>query len=220
MEACPEILQLKVRLIGISPMIWRRVAVLSSTTLRELHGILQVAMGWAGIHLFLFDIHAVQYGTFELHAADPDVPLQRFAFRKHDRFGYIYDMGDCWVHDIRVEALGGRQPRTLYPNCTGGSGTCPAEDCGGVHGYLACREEAEGHEAWMDIGVMMELLEDVAATSDPNRSVRDFMSDDVEAAMARMVARKPYLHGQFSRCTVNQAYRAGRHRALMRQRSI
>mgnify|MGYP003333428301 CR=1 FL=1 len=56
MSAAPEILQLKVRLLGISPMIWRRVLVPTSATLCELHGILQVAMGWEGIHLFLFDI--------------------------------------------------------------------------------------------------------------------------------------------------------------------
>lgn len=40
-------------------MIWRRVLVPASTILRELHGILQVAMGWEGVHLFLFDIYAV-----------------------------------------------------------------------------------------------------------------------------------------------------------------
>ena len=39
-----EIFQLKLRLLGISPMVWRRVLVSSSTTLRELHGILQAAM--------------------------------------------------------------------------------------------------------------------------------------------------------------------------------
>ena len=65
METANEIVQLKVRLLGISPMIWRRVLVPASTTLRELHGILQVTMGWDGIHLFAFDIHAVQYGSFE-----------------------------------------------------------------------------------------------------------------------------------------------------------
>ena len=54
--ACPEastrIVQLKVRLLGLSPMIWRRVLAPESVTLRELHGILQVAMGWEGIHLY------------------------------------------------------------------------------------------------------------------------------------------------------------------------
>jgi hypothetical protein len=48
----PKILQFKVWLIGLSPMIWRRVQVPDSLTLRELHGVIQVVMGWEGIHLF------------------------------------------------------------------------------------------------------------------------------------------------------------------------
>jgi Plasmid pRiA4b ORF-3-like protein len=44
MAADLEIMQLKVRLLGISPMIWRRVLVEASTSLEELHGMLQ----WAG----------------------------------------------------------------------------------------------------------------------------------------------------------------------------
>ena len=34
-------LQLKIRLLEVSPMIWRQVAVSASTTLQELHGIVQ-----------------------------------------------------------------------------------------------------------------------------------------------------------------------------------
>tara|TARA_R110002049_G_scaffold213215_1_gene384538 strand:+ start:272 stop:502 length:231 start_codon:yes stop_codon:yes gene_type:complete len=71
MSTAPEILQLKVRLVGISPMIWQRVLVPTTTALRQLHGILQVAMGWEGIHLFLFDLHAVRYGLLELFATNP-----------------------------------------------------------------------------------------------------------------------------------------------------
>ena len=48
------IVRLNVRLLGISPMIWRRVLVPDSMTLRELHGVVQLAMGWEGIHLFEF----------------------------------------------------------------------------------------------------------------------------------------------------------------------
>ena len=42
------ILQVKVWLLGVSPMVWRRLLVPSSYTLRELHGVIQVAMGWEG----------------------------------------------------------------------------------------------------------------------------------------------------------------------------
>lgn len=135
-----QILQLKIRLIGISPMGWRRVLVLASATLRELHGILQVAMGWEGLHLYHVEIHAVQYGSFELYAANPEIALNQLGLRRGSKFRYVYDMGDHWDHEVRVEAIDARQPKKSYPVCTGGSGVCPPEDCGGVEGYLARRE--------------------------------------------------------------------------------
>lgn len=113
MPETPQTLQLKIRLFAISPMIWRRVLVPSTATLRELHGIIQVAMGWEGIRLFQFDIRAVDYGSWELHAANPDIRLQDFSFRRNDRFSYIYDMGDYWKHDIRVEAFPDKSPKKI-----------------------------------------------------------------------------------------------------------
>ena len=56
-----SILQLKVRLLETSPMVWRRILVPESASLRELHGMVQVAMGWTGIHLFEFTIRGVRY---------------------------------------------------------------------------------------------------------------------------------------------------------------
>ena len=47
-------LQLRVRLLGIGPMIRRRVLVPESVSLLELHGVVQPAMDWEGIHLFEF----------------------------------------------------------------------------------------------------------------------------------------------------------------------
>ena len=57
----------------------------------------------------------------------------------------------------------------------------------------------------------------VVAANAPNRPVSDFMSDDVESAMERMVARKPFVEGKFSRGAVNKRFRSGDHRDLMRQ---
>ena len=146
-EASTRIVQLKVRLLGLSPMIWRRVLVPESVTLRELHGILQVGMGWDGIHLYYFDIHAVHYGSFELDAESPDVALSRFRFRAKDRFAYLYDMGDYWEHEVRIEQFLDRNSKKTYPVCTGGSGACPPEDCGGPPGYREWQEEATGYDA-------------------------------------------------------------------------
>ncbi|VAW20719.1 hypothetical protein MNBD_ALPHA11-2023 [hydrothermal vent metagenome] len=217
MSEAPQILQLKIRLLGISPMIWRRVLVPSTTTLRELHGVLQVAMGWEGIHLFQFDIHAVDYGSWELHAANPDIPLQDFGFCRNDRFSYIYDMGDYWKHDIRVEVFPDNTPKKAYPICTGGSGLCPPEDCGGPDGFLARRDEADGYDAWQDMGMMADWLSDVMQIDTADKTVGELLPEDVEAAMERVVARGPYVRGKFSRKQVNDGFRDELHLRLQHQ---
>ncbi len=58
----PVIYQLKVVLLGISPMIWRRFFVSSDSTIADLHYTLQIAMEWEDIHLHHFIIHGKQYG--------------------------------------------------------------------------------------------------------------------------------------------------------------
>ena len=86
--ATGPVLQLKVRLLEISPMVWRRLLVPVETTLHELHGILQVALGWEGIHLFQFHLRAIRYGSPELSAAAAAVPLAGFRLRIGSRFAY------------------------------------------------------------------------------------------------------------------------------------
>ena len=84
------ILLVKFWLIGISPMVWRRVLVPTNFTLRELHGVIQVAMGWEGIHLYDFRLRAARYGSWEVAASSPDVTLAALRFRKGARFIYEY----------------------------------------------------------------------------------------------------------------------------------
>lgn len=218
MDAPGDIIQLKARLLGISPMIWRRVLVPTTMTLRELHGVLQVAMGWEGIHLYAFDIYAVQYGSFELMMGSPRAPLTQFTFRANDKFSYTYDMGDGWVHEIRVESLCDADPKKAYPVCTGGSGACPPEECGGPIGYLERRDEADGYGAWQDFGVMVEWLDDLTKQDTTDLTVRDVLTDEVEAALQRVVAREPYQAGKFSRKLVNRTFQDGRHCDLMHQK--
>jgi hypothetical protein len=98
------ILQVKVWLVGVSPMVWRRVLVPTTFTLRELHGVIQVAMGWeGGIHLYVFQLRAARYGSWELSASSPDVTLAALRFRKGARFIYEYDLNIPWRHEVRIE---------------------------------------------------------------------------------------------------------------------
>ena len=65
---------------------------------------------------------------------------------------------------------------------------------------------------------MVEWPDDLTKQDATNLSVRDVLTDEVDAAMQRVVARELYQAGKFSRKLVNQAFRDGRHRELMHQR--
>ena len=138
------ILQVKVWLVGISPMVWRRVLVPTTFTLRELHGVIQVAMGWEGIHLYVFQLRAACYGSWELSASSPDVTLAALRFRKGARFIYEYDLNIPWRHEIRIEDRLDPEVRKTYPICTGGDGACPPEDCGGPESFMDRRNVTTG----------------------------------------------------------------------------
>ena len=116
------ILQLKVRLPGISPMIWRCVLVPESVSLRELHGVVQLAMGWERIHLFEFAVRGVRYAGPDLSGMSTDVAPSDFRFRRNARFRYVYDMFCEWEHEIRVEERLAAVPGKRYPRCVGGAG--------------------------------------------------------------------------------------------------
>jgi hypothetical protein len=53
----PEMLcvyQFRVVLLGISPMIWRRLLLRSDQSIADLHYTIQIAMGWSDSHLHRF----------------------------------------------------------------------------------------------------------------------------------------------------------------------
>ncbi len=141
-------------------MIWRRVLVPASYTLEELHGVIQVAMGWQSLHLYQFFIRAVHYGSFDLCVSSPDRTLTSFRFRKGAKFIYEYDMGDFWRHEVRIEGQLEPNSEQPYPICTGGAHSCPPEDCGGPEGYDERRREATGFDAMSDFATVAELIEE------------------------------------------------------------
>jgi hypothetical protein len=139
------IYQLKDVLLGISPMIWRRLLVSGECTITDLHYILQIAMGWADDHLNRFRIYGIEYGVYHergiVFSHNPDkIRLSDFQFRINEKFIYEYDFTDQWRHQIRVENILDFDPRKDYPLCIGGNWACPPEDCGGSWRFMALRQ--------------------------------------------------------------------------------
>ena len=90
--------QLRVSLRLVTPMVWRRLLVASTTTIAQLHATLQIALGWEDLHLHQFRIHGKAYGVSRdggmSFGDDPHkVHLADFKLRKGERFVYEYDMG-------------------------------------------------------------------------------------------------------------------------------
>ena len=140
MSVDSRVYRLKVTLRGSRPSIWRRVEVDAAVTLFQLHGILQIVMGWTDSHLHQFRRGATYYGQ-----PDPEVGMERENERRiqlrqvlrrpKDRMVYEYDFGDGWEHEVVLEAIGeggGERPPTRV---LAGKGACPPEDVGGIGGY-------------------------------------------------------------------------------------
>jgi hypothetical protein len=135
------IYQLKITLRDIKPSIWRRVQVESSTTLSQLHLIIQAAMGWYNYHLHSFSIEGVNYGipepNYGLDIRDENkVKLGSVVKCEKSKFFYIYDFGDSWEHYILVEKILPKDLKVSSPLCIKAKRACPPEDCGGAWGYI------------------------------------------------------------------------------------
>ena len=216
-EGADAIVQIKVWLLGISPIIWRRVLVPAGLTLRELHGVIQVAMGWEGIHLYQFRLRAARYGSSELSASSPDVTLVALRFRKGARFIYEYDLNIPWQHEIRIEDRLEPEACKAYPACIGGGGVCPPEDCAGPAAFMTRHDEMLSLDSLEDLGTMAESIEDVVLERRPevldDEETRWRLEHAVERSRARARAQGP----PFSRRTVNARLRRGAHLDFMHQ---
>jgi hypothetical protein len=130
-----------VELAEIEPPIWRRLAVPGRRSLHAVHEILQTAMGWLDYHLYQFDIGGTRYDHPNPDDRDPASPdprrytLDQLGLLQGTRFGYTYDFGDDWHHELTVEGVTPLPSSFLLPVCLGGARACPPEDCGGVGGY-------------------------------------------------------------------------------------
>ena len=211
--AAPRIYQLKIVLRAVTPLVWRRVLVTNTTTIAELHAIIQIAMGWEDLHLHQFRIYGKAYGVYRAggmsFADNPhQVTLATFRLRTGERFAYDYDMGDLWEHDIWLEHILPEDPPHAHPRCIAGAGDCPPEDCGGPIGYRALLRELTSWDTVEALRADMGLIaERILAFTDggprPNVDDRDFMD-----ALERLQEREEWLPTVFDRRTVNRALRA------------
>jgi Plasmid pRiA4b ORF-3-like protein len=137
---------LRITLEDIEPPIWREIAVLDTTTLPELHRVIQVAFQWFDYHLHQFTVGEDCYTIPDDELEDFGLParsalgvtLSQLGLIEGAQFTYEYDFGDSWTHRIEVRRISpaadheGVMPAPLLVD---GRRAAPPEDCGGPPGY-------------------------------------------------------------------------------------
>ncbi|MDE2258961.1 MAG: plasmid pRiA4b ORF-3 family protein [Betaproteobacteria bacterium] len=135
-------LRLRIELLGVSPLVWRRFVVPRKVTLGKLHRVIQEVMGWEDYHLHEFIIAGQRYGLPDPEFDGREAPLseKRVALStplgEFKSFQYDYDFGDGWEHLVIVEGV---LPPEEVPDtfiCLAGENACPPEDVGGPPGYM------------------------------------------------------------------------------------
>lgn len=131
---------LRIELLDVRPLAWRRFAVPADTQLPKLHRIIQSVMGWEDCHLHQFDFGGTVYGMpSDEYPDDPTLPEKGVRLNKalgsNTEFEYQYDFGDNWRHRIVVEAVGAPDLALSLPVCLAGENACPPEDVGGTFCY-------------------------------------------------------------------------------------
>ena len=139
-----EIATVRIELVDSDPLIWRQVEVPTSITLKVLHDVIQIVMGWLDYHLLEFTIGGRKYGlpADEDWGAEPRLEAGKVRLRdvltpRRTVIDYLYDFGDSWEHRLTVTDVRAGQPGVSYPRYVGGERNAPPEDCGGIPGFYS-----------------------------------------------------------------------------------
>lgn len=163
------LLQFKIQIRNTSkPPVWRKVLVPTTFTFEHFHLVIQAAFGWGNYHLYQFSPSG--YGSSpEIGVPDGSdwsgeivnskkIKLSDIFTTKGQKFIYIYDFGDDWIHTITLEDIKEVEP-SKKAELLAGKGACPPEDCGGHWGYVRMLEilqdpndeEYESMKAWLGL---------------------------------------------------------------------
>ncbi len=126
-----------------NPVLYRTIEIKGSNTLAELHNSIFAAFDREEEHLYEFqlggkrpnDPKAKRYGM--PMPDDPDslsdpakTTLASLKLRPEDIFGYWFDFGDNWWHQIDVANVKPKAPKGKYPKITKSVGNSPPQYAG------------------------------------------------------------------------------------------
>lgn len=158
--------QIKITLVGSSPLIWRKVIVPADITFKRLHDVIQFSMGWKNYHLYDFNIREenIIITGDEERIAEYEFYSKMKLTKKNDPHGFIANtlkVKPMLSSKVKIDKYLKEEQSieyiydfgdywkhdiTLekviddyqygYPICVDADGGCPPEDVGGILGYM------------------------------------------------------------------------------------
>lgn len=184
----------RIELIDSEPPIWRTFQVPDHITLADLHGIVQLIMGWQNRHRYYFELADKivgdrarlgtdnRYGSLDLpNTQDPNgLSLGSLNLEPGAKFTYLYDLQSGWLHRLTLtECLTPAQSAPHAIRCLDGALACPPEESGGVWGY----EELMDRLADIDDPDYEALLNAIGLDFDPNYFKVDEVNQRLHAGL-------------------------------------
>ena len=129
-----------------NPVVSRTIEIRGEQTLEQLHrAIFRAFDFWDDCHLYEFQFGEGPYdcsgGRYVVpspieHLLDHEAPpkgtvdqtrLNALGLDVGRSFGYWYDFGDCWYHQLDVVAIGEAEPKRRYPRIIARTGESPPQ---------------------------------------------------------------------------------------------
>lgn len=124
-----------------NPVMSRTIEIRGDQTLEKLHEVIFKAFDREDEHLYEFQIggkgpndpKARRYGTFgeneavEMAGDVTETTIDTLKFKKDETFGYWFDFGDDWWHQINVIAIEKKTAKGKYPKITDRVGQSPPQ---------------------------------------------------------------------------------------------
>ncbi len=128
-----------------NPVVSRTIQMRGDQTLQDLHHAIFDAFGRWEEHMYEFqfgkrpmDPKAKRYvlpNALEIQQGQPNPPIGRvdqttiesLSLKVGDRFGYWFDFGDDWWHQINIEGIDDKVPRGKFPKVTKREGKSPPQ---------------------------------------------------------------------------------------------
>ena len=116
--------------------VWRMIDVRSDQTLEDLHYAIQDAFDWDDDHMYAFFLSGKAWDPSSEYVRPEErepgkrsarVRLGRLGLRPRQRFLYIFDFGDEWGHEIKVEKAGLSPDGGEYPRIVEEHGKAPPQ---------------------------------------------------------------------------------------------